>query len=147
MSRRGLQCGTNSQCAVDALKKCGLGSCSTRIGLSALAPVQGDCDISFTLVLASLIVKRPAISGRLLWAMEIAVRLIVFFAVVTFSSSQDTLSCGPDNLSCPRSDPDNQSLQCITASQLCDGSNLCSGGQDEGEHVSTIDCKEDWLPN
>ena len=76
--------------------------------------------------------------------MEISLCLIVLLAVETLSSSQDTLLCGTDNLSCPRSDPDRQSLQCITASQLCDGSNLCSGGQDEGEHLFAVDCKEDW---
>ena len=69
--------------------------------------------------------------------------LSLLIAAATLSSSQDTLSCGTDNLSCPRSDPDSQSLQCISASQLCDGSNLCSGGQDEGENLSTLDCETD----
>ena len=67
--------------------------------------------------------------------------LMVLYAAATLSSSQDTLTCGTDNLSCPRSDPDSQSLQCIAASELCDGSNLCSGGQDEGENLFTVDCK------
>ena len=73
--------------------------------------------------------------------MEIALCLIVFIAAATLSSSEDTLLCGTENLSCPRSDPDSQSLQCITVSQLCDGSSLCPGGQDEGDHLSAVDCK------
>ena len=74
-------------------------------------------------------------------AMETALYVMVFLAATMLASSDDTLSCGTDNLSCPRSDPDSQSLQCITASQLCDGSRLCPGGQDEGEHLSAVDCK------
>ena len=74
-------------------------------------------------------------------AMKTALRLTIFIAVTTLTSGQDTLSCGTDNLSCPRSDPDSQSLQCIAVSQLCDGSSLCSGGQDEGDNLSTIDCE------
>ena len=73
--------------------------------------------------------------------MAIVLRLIVIITVTTLSGCQDTLICGTENLSCPRSDPDGQSLQCITASQLCDGSSLCPGGQDEGEHLSAVDCK------
>lgn len=75
--------------------------------------------------------------------MKIFLRLVVLIAAAALSISQDTLLCGTDNLSCPRSDPDSQSLQCITASQLCDGSSLCSGGQDEGENLSTVDCEND----
>lgn len=66
---------------------------------------------------------------------------LILFAVATLSSGQGTLSCGTDNLSCPRGDPDSQILQCITASQLCDGTSLCSGGHDEGENLSTVECK------
>ena len=67
--------------------------------------------------------------------------LAVLAALVAVSRCQETLTC-TDNLSCPRSDPDSESLQCITTSQLCDGSTLCSGGQDEGDNLSTLDCKE-----
>ena len=66
---------------------------------------------------------------------------VVLISAATLSICQDTLLCGTDNLSCPRSDPDSQSLQCITVSQLCDGSSVCSGGQDEGENLSSVDCE------
>ena len=45
------------------------------------------------------------------------------------------------NFSCPRTDPDSETLQCISTSQLCDGSGLCSGGQDEGDNLAKLDCK------
>ena len=73
--------------------------------------------------------------------MKPALGFAIFTVVLRLASSQDTLSCDTDNLSCPRSDPDSESLQCITTSELCDGTNLCSGGQDEGENLSTLDCK------
>ena len=64
--------------------------------------------------------------------------LLVLVAAVAVSRSQDTLSCS-DNLSCLRSD--RETLQCISSSQLCDGSELCDGGLDEGENLASLDCK------
>ena len=73
--------------------------------------------------------------------MNIILTVVLFTAVAVSVSAEETLSC-TDNLSCPRTDPDTETLQCIFTSQLCDDTELCSGGQDEGENIASLDCKQ-----
>ena len=42
-----------------------------------------------------------------------------------------------DNLSCPRLD---DALQCYSQGQLCNGTEDCMGGSDEGENLVALDC-------
>ena len=71
------------------------------------------------------------------------ISLCLFFVPLwAFSFGQDALPCGVDNLSCPRTDPDNQPRLCFTMAQLCEGSQLCSGGQDEGDNLAALNCKK-----
>ncbi|CAI8052154.1 Sodium/calcium exchanger 2 [Geodia barretti] len=74
--------------------------------------------------------------------MNIILTVVLFTAVAVSVSAEETLSC-TDNLSCPRTDPDTETLQCIFTSQLCDDTELCSGGQDEGENIASLDCTND----
>ena len=50
----------------------------------------------------------------------------------------DQTPCGEDNLSCPRIDDD---LQCYNKTMLCDGTQFCSGGSDEGANLVSLDCE------
>ena len=42
-----------------------------------------------------------------------------------------------DNLSCPLFDDD---LQCYSRAMLCDGTQFCQGGSDEGENLNALEC-------
>ena len=42
-----------------------------------------------------------------------------------------------DNLSCPRVD---DVLQCYSRDMLCDGTEFCQGGSDEGENLNALEC-------
>ena len=60
---------------------------------------------------------------------------LVILAISSLSSGEDNLQCETVNLSCP----DNG--ECITSLQLCDGTDDCSGGLDEGDNYASLDCK------
>ena len=45
------------------------------------------------------------------------------------------LPCGDDNLSCPAP------FICLTTDHLCDGTEDCPGGIDEGVEFASLDCK------
>ena len=59
------------------------------------------------------------------------------------SQNNDTgnaLPCGDDNLSCLNpANPDNPNI-CLTTDQLCDGTNDCASGLDEGTNFANLDC-------
>ncbi len=52
--------------------------------------------------------------------------------------------CPPDNLSCPRNDPNNDPLECYQTAELCNGVNFCDDGSDEGG-VAALDCKSVFI--
>ena len=47
----------------------------------------------------------------------------------------NALPCGEDNFSCVNPNG------CLTTDQLCDGTDDCVGGLDEGTQFSNLDCK------
>ena len=48
----------------------------------------------------------------------------------------NSLPCGEDNLSCI-----NQIDPCLVTAQLCDGTDDCENGLDEGNNFASLDCK------
>ena len=53
----------------------------------------------------------------------------------------NALPCGEDNLSCVNLfDQDDPRPVCLTTDQLCDGTNDCEGGMDEGAQFAILDC-------
>ena len=53
----------------------------------------------------------------------------------------NALPCGEDNLSCFNPVVSDDPSDCLTKAQICDGTDNCVGGLDEGTDFASLDCK------
>ena len=53
----------------------------------------------------------------------------------------NALPCGEDNLSCVNMMNPDDPADCLTTDQLCDGTQDCASGLDEGVQFASLDCK------
>ena len=74
----------------------------------------------------------------------LAIPLVLLILQRVDSQNMDignALPCGEDNLSCINPVNSDDPNDCLTTDQLCDGTDDCAGGLDEGTEFATLDCK------